>query len=457
MVSARKGSLLGADREANQHRGGIKMFFIKKKGLCRLVIVLVALWYFYLGVEYPGNLFAFHQGSKASMAHAGSLPEEIGLPQTRRLLAAQVLLFNCRSYEEVEERIMELKEAGVNTLIFRSFQNRGDRFYGFARPKYKVGVYFDTEHAPVVDPLLAKIVSIGHRHDLRVFAWMETRKMPLRLTDPEDSKALRYNFEKKTLQPISMWSIFDGRVVEKLVALYRDVMRTGVDGILLQDDLIMYQYEDFSPMAVAAFEQETGEVLSPNSLYRTVFKGSNGRWYVREYYDAFWAWSRWKNQKLLKLADRLIRAAREVNPRVQFAMNFMYESVTHPKNAMAWLSQDIEESKKIPIDFYAIMAYHRQIKKELRLSDEMAFEKIATMTAKLLKRIDDPNKILMKIQVRDWETGEKIPSMEVDEVLRRINSQGRVSLAFVPYSANTPLDVISHHFQERLVDIAKKF
>jgi hypothetical protein len=219
----------------------------------------------------------------------------------------------------------------------------------------------------------------------------------------------------------------------------------------------MYQYEDFTPMAVAAFEQETGEVLSPNSLYRTVFKGSNGRWYVREYYNTFWTWSRWKNQKLLKLAHRLIRAAREVNPRVQFAMNFMYESVTHPKNAMAWLSQDIEESKRFPIDFYAIMAYHRQIKKELRLSDEMAFEKIATMTAKLLKGIGDPNRILMKIQVRDWETSEKIPSIEVDEVLRRINSQGRVSLAFVPYSANTPLDVISHHFQERLADIAKKF
>ena len=178
MVSARKGSLLGADREANQHRGGIKMFFITKKGLCRLVIVLVALWYFYLGVEYPGNLFAFHQGSKALVAHAGSLPEEIDLPQTRRLLAAQVLLFKCRSYEEVEERIMELKEAGVNTLIFRSFQNRGDRFYGFARPKYKVGVYFETEHAPVVDPLLAKIVSIGHRHGLRVFAVLQDCPRP---------------------------------------------------------------------------------------------------------------------------------------------------------------------------------------------------------------------------------------------------------------------------------------
>ena len=323
-----KGSLWGGGREADQRKGGVKMFFITKRGLCPLVIVLVALWYFCLDMGYPGSFFPFNQSSGAAVAHAKPLP---GKRSTQRLLAVQVLLFNCRSYEEVEECIMELSDADVNTLIVRAFQNRGDVLYGFARPRCQVGVYFDTEHAPVVDPLLARIVSIGHRHRLRVFAWMETRKMPLRLPDPEDSKALRYDFEQRTLEPISMWSIFDDRVVESLVALYRDVVRTGVDGILFQDDLIMYQYEDFSLSAVAMFEQETGKVLSPRTLYRTVFRDSNGRWYVREYSDTFWIWSRWKNQKLLELAHRLIRAAKGVNPRLQFALNFMYESVTHRK------------------------------------------------------------------------------------------------------------------------------
>jgi hypothetical protein len=428
--------LRGEGREKDQRRGGAMMLFIAKKAFRVLVIVVVALWAFYLPVEYPGSSCTFRWRSEA-LAGQGEL---------RRLLAAQVLLFNCRSYEEVEGCIMGLSDAGVNTVIVRCFQNKGDSLYGFARPRCQVGVYFDTEHAPVVDPLLEKIVAIGHRHGLRVFAWMETRKMPLGLPDPEDSKALRYNFERRTMEPISMWSIFDGRVAERLVGLYRDVVRTGVDGVLFQDDLIMYQYEDFSPRAVTVFEQEVGEVLSPRALYRTVFKNSSGRWCVREYSDTFWTWSRWKNQKLLELARRLIRSARGVNPRLQFALNFMYESVTHPKKAMAWLSQNIEESKRFPIDFYAIMAYHRQIKKELCLSEEVVYEKIATMTANLLKRIDEPHKILMKIQIWDWDTRKHIPSYEVDEVLRRINSQGRVSLAFVPYSTKLPFDVIGRHF-----------
>ncbi len=388
-------------------------------------------------MEYSGGFSPVDRKSEASIGRAGM----------RRLLAAQVLVFDCRNYKEVEEFIIDLQRTGVNTLIVRAFQNRGDRLYGFARPRQQVGVYFETKHAPVVDPLLARIVSIGHRHGLRVFAWMETRNMPLSLSDPEDSRALQYDFETKALRPLSMWSIFDGPVVKRLVALYRDVVRTGVDGILFQDDLVMYQYEDFSPRAVALFEQETGEFLRPSTLYRTVLKDSKGRWHVREYSNTFWTWSHWKNQKLLELAHSLILAGREVNPRVQFAMNFMYESVTQPKYALAWLSQSIVKSKKFPIDIFAIMAYHRQIKKELRLSDGEVYEKIAGMTSSLLKLIDDPNKIMMKIQIRDWDTRKEIPSFEVDEVLRRINSQGRVSLAFVPYSAKLSLNVIGRRFQ----------
>jgi biofilm PGA synthesis lipoprotein PgaB len=366
---------------------------------------------------------------------------------TRRMLAAQVLLFHCQDYADVEACIKELKRVGVNTLIVRAFQNRGDRLYGFSRPRCSKGVYFQTEHAPVVDPLLPRLVRIGHRHGLKVFAWMETRKMPLKLPDPEGSKAMGYCFEKGALEPIGMWSIFDQAVQDRLVALYEDVVRCGIDGILIQDDLVMRLCEDFSPQAVALFEKETGKALKPETLYEGTFKDSSGRWCVSRYTDTFWEWSRWKNQKLLEVAHELIRASRTANPQVEFAMNFMYESVTDPKNALAWLSQSLSESTKLPINFYAIMAYHRQIKDELNLTDAGTYEKISNMTADVLKLIDDPNKILMKVQLEDWNTGKQVPAVEADEVFRRINAEGKVSLAFVPYSAKVRLDIIRHHFQ----------
>jgi len=374
-------------------------------------------------------------------------PQERGSSFTRRMLAAQVLIFGCKDYGEVEDSIKKLRRVGVNTLIVRAFQNLGDRVYRFSRPRCSEGVYFETEHAPVVDPLLPRLVSIGHRHGLKVFAWMETRKMPLKLPDPEGSKAVGYCFEKRALEPIGMWSIFDETVEQGIVALYGDVVRSGIDGILIQDDLIMYHCEDFSPKAVALFEEETGKVLNPETLYQGPFKDSDGRWYVSEYTDTFWEWSRWKNQKLLKFARKLIQASRAANPQIEFAMNFMYESVTDPKNALAWLSQSLAESTRLPIDFYAIMAYHRQIKNELNLTDTGTYEKISNMTANILRLIDDPNKILMKVQLEDWNTGKQIPAVEADEIFRRINAEGRVSLAFIPYSSRVRLDVIRYHFQ----------
>ncbi len=424
------------------------LFRFQKKGLYLLGAVLAVSGILFLLPGYIGIPDPQRERAEASIYKELKISHgKRDSSFTRRMLAAQVLVFDCKDYRDLEDSIKKLKRVGVNTLIVRAFQNRGDRVYRFSTPRCSEGVYFETEHAPVVDPLLPRLVSIGHRHGLKVFAWMETRKMPLRLPDPEGSKAMGYCFEKRTLEPVGMWSIFDQAVERRLVALYEDVARSGIDGILIQDDLVMYHCEDFSPQAVALFEQETGKVLNPETLYQGPFKDSNGRWYVSEYTDTFWEWSRWKNRKLLEIANKLIQASRAANPQIEFAMNFMYESVTDPKNALAWLSQSLAESTRLPIDFYAIMAYHRQIKEELNLTDAGTYEKISNMTANVLKLIDDPNKILMKVQLEDWNTGKQIPAVEADEVFRRINAEGRVSLAFIPYSAKARLNVIQHHFQ----------
>jgi poly-beta-1,6-N-acetyl-D-glucosamine N-deacetylase len=382
----------------------------------------------------------------ASVAEAMVDPESEAPPGARRLLGAQVLVFRSKDYEELKNSIMDLKHAGVNTIIVRAFQNPGDRIYPFAKPQSPVGAYFQTTYAPVVDPVLERIVAIGHRFGMKVFAWMETRKMPLHLPDPQGAKTFSYCFETASLKTLPLWSIFEQAVRAALTGLYRDVALTGVDGILFQDDLIMYRQEDLGARAVAEFERDTGKLLDPEELFQGVFKDDQGRWCVSRYSDTFWLWAYWKNQKLLKLAQDLIQSAKTVNPHIEIAMNFMYESVTAPQNALAWMSQSLAEAAKLPIDYFAIMAYHRQIKKELQLSEEAAYEQISKMTKRLLELVDDPHKILMKVQMTDWKTRKPIPSYEADKVFENINGHGRVSLAFIPYSASTPLDLIGHHF-----------
>src|SRR3989338_5879002 len=56
--------------------------------------------------------------------------------------AVQILWMNCRNFDEVEERILKLKKAGVNTIIIRVFQNKNDRFYpsaNFPSPPFTKG------------------------------------------------------------------------------------------------------------------------------------------------------------------------------------------------------------------------------------------------------------------------------------------------------------------------------
>jgi len=420
---------------------------MRKKWLYVLAVLLAVPAGFCLREIYFADRSMSTRCAAASVAEARTYPAKKELPSTRRILGAQVSVFESRDFQETEKNFVNLKKAGVNTVIVRAFQNHGDRAHYFARPRKKAGVYFETSHAPVVDPVLTKIVSIGHHHGIKVFAWMETRKMPLHLPDPEASRALAYCFETQALEPIAMWSIFDESVEKKLIGIYKDVVSSGVDGILIQDDLIMYQYEDFSSKAVSLFERQTGKALNPRALYGNVFMDAEGRWCVSRYSDTFWVWACWKNQKLLDLARKLIQSAKAVNPKIEVAMNFMYESVTDPKNALAWLSQSLAEATRLPIDYYAIMAYHRQMKKELHLSEEGAYDKISNMTATLLGLVDDPYKIMMKVQMTDWETRKQIPPYEANQVFKRINSQGKVSLAFIPYSPPIPLHVIRNYFR----------
>jgi len=415
-------------------------------------LVVVALLLALLASQLLAKIY-FEEPSVPSTADAASVaeamvpPEKKAFPSTRRLLGAQILAFRSKDYQELGTDMMSLKKAGVNTIIVRAFQNQGDRMYPFAIPRNKMGAYFQTTHAPMVDAVLKKITDIGHQHGLRVYAWMETRKMPLHLPNPETSKALSYQFDTKALNTIPLWSIFDETVERALKGLYRDVALTGVDGILFQDDLIMYRHEDFSTKAMEQFEKATGKSLDPEELFQDPFKDEQGRWCVSRYSETFWLWACWKNQKLLELSRKLIRSAKAVAPDIEIAMNFMYESVTDPKNALAWMSQSLAEATKLPIDYYAIMAYHRQIKNELKLSEEAAYDKISNMTAWLLRLVEDPNKILMKVQMTDWKTKRQIPPYEANTVFKRINDQGRVSLAFIPFSPSTPLHVIGHHFQ----------
>jgi biofilm PGA synthesis lipoprotein PgaB len=374
-----------------------------------------------------------------------TIPEEpkvAYLPEVKRVkrrICAQVFYFDGKNLEEVEKRVRELKMAGIDTLILRVFQIKGDRIYKFVKPRQEEGVYFKTAYAPVVDDILGKIAEIAHRNGIDLFAWMTTRYADFDLEGHPEYRCKSYDFERKRMEVGKGFNLFHPDVLKRLEDLFRDLGRYPIDGILLQDDLILRHNEDFSIQANKAFLKEFGFSPHPDIFYIDPYKSDSGKYYVKAYTDRFWTWANWKNRWLMGVAKRLMSAARESNPNLQFGINLYYETVLNHSNAVAWFSQTLSEALEKDFDYYAIMAYHRQTMKELNMEEKKVFDLMAEVSQKAIKLVGDPSKVLMKVQILDWKDYEVIPKKEVEEILSRILEQGEVSLAFVPYIHQFPL------------------
>ena len=353
--------------------------------------------------------------------------------RVKRRICAQISYFEGKNLEELEKRMKELKRGGVNTVIFRIFQNKGDRFYKFASANHEEGVYFKTEFAPMVDDILGKVTEIAHRNGLEIFAWITTRYANYGLDGHPEYRCRSYNFGTKKMEMAKGFNLFHPDVLKRLEGLFRDLGRYPIDGILFQDDLILYHNEDFSPEANRSFLKEFGFLPQPDLFYIDPYKSHSGKYYAKTYTERFKAWANWKNRWLMNVAQRLKEAAKESNPNLKFAINLYFEAVLNEENSVAWFSQTLSGAMENSFDYYAIMAYHRQAMKDRNMDLKEAIALMAEVAKRAVKSIGDPSRVLMKVQILDWKNNEIVPQKEMEEMLAGILNQGEVSLAFFPY------------------------
>ncbi len=374
-----------------------------------------------------------------ALGAVGRVKAPFPIQKVKRRICAQIFDLDFTSLEEVEKEVKALREAGVDTLILRVFQNKGGRVFKFVTPRHEEGVYFNTQHALIVDDILGKMTEIVHRNGLDLFAWITTRYANYGLDEPSEYRCKSYNFETKKIEVARGFNLFHPYVLKRLEGLFRDLGRYPIDGILFQDDLILKHNEDFSAEANQAFLKELGYSPQPALFYIEPFKSNTGRYHVKGYTNLFWSWANWKNRWLMRVAERLMEAARESNPNLKFGINLYYETVVNSSNGVAWFSQTLSEALEKNFDYYALMAYHRQTMKELNMEEKKAMELMAEVAERAVRLVGDPSKVLMKIQILDWGNDEVVPQKEVEEILAGILNHGEVSLAFVPYIRQFPL------------------
>lgn len=348
-----------------------------------------------------------------------------------KIIAAQVSTLDFENRGQLARFFQGLKAAGVNTVIVRVFQNPGDGFHKLCPAQAQTGYYFKTGSAPVVCDLLGVIAEEAQRSGLKTFAWMNSRNADYGVEDRSDLHSRYYDFATKSYKTGRGLCIFHPEVRARLAGLYRDLAQYPIDGVLVQDDLMLRHNEDFSALAVRRYLQERGKAASPELFYRGVSTGAD-KPYVKSYTDAFREWSGWKAEKLLELADFLRAALKAENPGIRFGLNFYYETGLKPEQALYWFSQDLKTAAARKYDFYSLMLYHRQVRDELNLSQPELDSALALAGGNFISALGPQGAPLIKLMTRDFRSNQPIPEPELARVVKTIKGRELSGVAFFP-------------------------
>ncbi|HUT53844.1 MAG TPA: poly-beta-1,6-N-acetyl-D-glucosamine N-deacetylase PgaB [bacterium] len=368
-------------------------------------------------------------------------------PPARPLRAVQVMEFECATWDEVDKRLDEFKAAGVQAVILRVFHNQDDGYYRMINPAAPAGVYFQTSAAPVVADVLGPVIQMAHKKGLWVIAWMTTRYADYGHERESALPCMAWDFGKKAAVPARGQSPLLPEVQDRVAAIFADLARYPIDGVLLQDDLVLRHTEDMGPRARELYKKATGRDADPALFYRNVHKTAGGKYAVGGYTDAFYEWKRWQNRELLRFAERLRRTVQALRPHVPVGMNLHYEALTDPDHALPWYAQSLDATLDSDLDFYSLMLYHRQMQKELHLSRKAVFDLIDGALTSLLSRVDFPQRVWVKAQSVDWDTGARIPAAELTELLIRARGHGPVGLVVIPAKKSLDLAALKGIYQ----------
>ncbi len=307
------------------------------------------------------------------------------------ILILGILLFNIlfsRNYEIqfhtvniTQDFINKLNSLGYGKLIFRVFEDEED----VGGLYYKNSVFkekFD----------LFKRFEMDNKKDY--WAWMITRTFKWL----ENYDYYDFEFKKGSRYIVRKLDLFNPDAKNIILKVFKDLVKTGVKGILIQDDLIIRYNEGFSRWGRKAYEDKTNFVMNENELVN--IENSNKE-----------NWIRIKMNRINEILKDIVKSCKEINKDIKVGINVYYEEPIFFKESKHWYSRNLKELINTGVDYVYLMAYHRQIKRELKYNDsgnKIFFRRMIRKAYDICK-----DKLIVKMQIKNWITGEYIPLDEV--------------------------------------------
>lgn len=277
-----------------------------------------------------------------------------------------------------------LRAQGFAKLIVRVFSD--DEKNG--------GLYFTNSSFKLVRPLLDDWAPRFGRGEVGFWAWMGARYF----TWLKDSRYLDLEWQDGRRRIIPKLDLFNPDAERIIVSLFINLAQKPVQGILIQDDLAVRRSEGFSNWGKAYFTRVSGLPAEERLMARD--DNESGR-----------AWISCKCERVAQVLEKIIVACKSLRPQMKIGMNVHYETPLSPEWARSWYAHDLQALTASSLDYFYLMAYQRQIRSELGLSEADNRAYFARMTAAALKCFG--SRLVVKMQVRDWQTGEAIPLAEL--------------------------------------------
>ncbi|MBN2400532.1 MAG: hypothetical protein JXI33_09380, partial [Candidatus Aminicenantes bacterium] len=309
------------------------------------------------------------------------------MPSPKQLVSAPVrgyeIQWRGNDYAHAPDPL-RLQANGFDRIIVRVFSD--DEKGG--------GLYFNNPAFKTVRPVLDAWAPYFQGGKVELWAWMGSRYFRWL----KDVRILDHEWQKGQKRIIPRLDLFNPDAEQTIVSMFKELAAKPVQGILIQDDLVLRRGEGFSNWGRAHFTRKTG-LAADEAMMRQAGSTHN------------LAWQTLKCERVGYILQTIIQACKAVNPPIKMAMNIHYELASQPQQARSWYAHDPETLAASGLDYFYLMAYHRQIRSELNLDENASRLYFVKMTTAALERFGA--RLVVKLQGRDWQTSAPIPLEEL--------------------------------------------
>lgn len=301
---------------------------------------------------------------------------------------------------------VRLQRMGVDKVLFRVFQDTEE----------SGGLYFKNNQFRTIKPALENLIAEFDFNRLRLCAWMIGRKFKW----IDRPLLFDYEYENGERRQVPKLDVFNPEAIQKILAVFKELASKKIDCILIQDDFILRYKEGFSNWGKAQFSSIL-RVPARESLMMDTGTPYNENW------------NRVKMNQLNMILKLIVRDCKMVNSGIKVGINIYYETPVFIKKAEAWYGHNLREIVDTGVDYIYLMSYQRQIKDEMNLNEARNRELFKEIVEKAFAVCKE--KLIVKIQVRDWKTGQRVPVEEVRAYLDLV-PDGVQRVCFTPVSPN---------------------